>query len=144
MKKTKFPTQGAILCFAVIALVTSVSSGQENTTIWEGVYTAEQAARGESVYTETCIACHGQDLGGNSNSPGLVGMGFMFLWEGKTLGEFFGKIRSEMPTDRPGQLSTQDYLDVVAFILHKNAFPSGKSELSSSTNSLNEITILPK
>ena len=144
MKTSNLPTLRAIFGFAVIALVTGVSSGQENAVIWGGVYTAEQAARGETVYTETCIACHGQDLGGNSNSPGLVGMGFMFLWEGRTLGAFYGKIRSEMPTDRPGQLPAQDYLDVVAYILQKNAFPEGSEELPSSVETLDSISIVSK
>ena len=144
MKTSNLPSLSAILCFAVIAFVTSVSSGQGSTEIWAGVYTPEQAARGEAVYTETCIACHGQDLGGNSNSPGLVGMGFMFLWEGRTLGVFFEKIQAEMPTDRPGQLPMQDYLDVIAYILQKNAFPEGSEELPSSVEVLNSIEIVPK
>jgi len=144
MKTSNMPTLRAIFCFAMIALATAVSSGQENTAIWEGVYTAEQAARGETVYTEACIACHGQDLGGNSNSPGLIGMGFMFLWEGRTLGAFVEKIKAEMPTDRPGQLPAQDYLDVVSYILNKNAFPEGSEELPSSAEALDSISIVSK
>jgi mono/diheme cytochrome c family protein len=144
MKKTDLPPLRAIFCFAVAAVVTSVSSGQENTAIWEGVYTTEQAARGEAVYISSCISCHGQDLGGNSNSPGLVGMGFMFLWEGRTLGAFFEKIQAEMPTDRPGQLPTQEYLDVVAYILQKNAFPEGSEELSSSVEVLDSVSIVSR
>ncbi|MBL4729645.1 MAG: cytochrome c [Gammaproteobacteria bacterium] len=142
--KSKLPSLSLLFFSIVIALVMPVSSGQENTTIWKGVYTSEQAARGEIVYTEACIACHGQDLGGNSNSPGLIGMGFMFLWEGRTLGEFFEKIRSEMPTDRPGQLPVQDYLDVVAYILQKNAFPEGREAMSFNVAVLNSIEIVSK
>lgn len=144
MKIPNLPQLRAGFCFLVIAFVTNVSSGQENAAIWEGVYTAEQAARGEAVYTEACIACHGQDLGGNSNSPGLMGMGFMFLWEGRTLGALFETIQAEMPTDRPGQLPTQDYLDVIAYILQKNAFPEGGAEMPSSVASLNAISIVSK
>lgn len=144
MKTSNSSQLGAIFFVLVIVLATSFSSGQGNTAIWEGVYTAEQAARGESVYTEACIACHGQDLGGNSNSPGLVGMGFMFLWEGRTLGAFFETIQAEMPTDRPGQLPAQDYLDAVAYILQKNAFPEGSEELPSSIEALDSIFIVSK
>jgi len=127
--------------FAVALSLSSAGLTQDAASIWDGIFSAEQASRGEVVYTEACIACHGQDLGGNSNSPGLVGMGFMFLWEERTVGEFFEKIRSEMPTDRPGQLSIQNYLDVVSYILQKNAFPAGDTELSSDTASLDAITI---
>ena len=129
---------------AVALSLSAVSYAQDAGLIWDGVYSIGQASRGETVYSETCVSCHGQDLGGNSNSPGLVGMGFMFLWEGRTLGEFFEKIRSDMPTDRPGQLTQQNYLDVLAYILLKNAFPSRTEELSSNLDILNEITISSK
>ena len=119
-----------------------MANAQDAATDWDGVYSAEQATSGEPVYTQACIACHGQDLGGNSNSPGLTGMGFMFLWEGRNLGEFFEKIRSEMPTDRPGQLPVQDYLDVVAYILQKNAFPAGSVELPIDPDELARISII--
>lgn len=125
----------------ILTLSCGVSLAQEAASVWSGVYSAEQASRGEAVYTETCLACHGQDLGGNSNSPALKGMSFMFLWEGRTLGEFFEKIRSEMPTDRPGQLSAADYLSVVAYILQQNAFPAGAEELPSPGDALNAIAI---
>jgi S-disulfanyl-L-cysteine oxidoreductase SoxD len=134
-----------ILTSIVVALsLSAMSYAQDSDLIWDGVYSIDQASRGETVYSETCVSCHGQDLGGNSNSPGLVGMGFMFLWEGRTLGEFFEKIRSDMPTDRPGQLTQQNYLDVLAYILLKNAFPSRTEELSANLNILNEITISSK
>ena len=125
------------LCFL------SISYAQSG-TIWDGVYSSEQAERGELVYNNACIACHGQDLGGNSNSPGLVGMGFMFLWERRSLGDFFEKIREEMPTDRPGQLPAQDYVDVVAYILQANSFPVGDRELPHDVEVLNGIVIAPK
>lgn len=128
----------------VLAGFTGLSNGQSTTALWDGAYTAEQAQRGEQVYTSACIACHGQDLGGNSNAPGLVGMGFMFLWEGRTLGTFYEKIRAEMPTDRPGRLPQQDYLDVVAYILQANAFPAGDRELPTAAESLAEILISPR
>jgi S-disulfanyl-L-cysteine oxidoreductase SoxD len=134
-----------ILTSIVVALsLSAMSYAQDSDLIWDGVYSIDQASRGETVYSETCVSCHGQDLGGNSNSPGLVGMGFMFLWEGRTLGEFFEKIRSDMPTDRPGQLTQQNYLDVLAYILLKNAFPSRTEELSANLNILNGITISSK
>ena len=134
-----------ILTSIVVALsLSAMSYAQDSDLIWDCVYSIDQASRGETVYSDTCVSCHGQDLGGNSNSPGLVGMGFMFLWEGRTLGEFFEKISSDIPTDRPGQLTQQNYLDVLSYILFKNAFPSRTEELSANLNLLNEITISSK
>ncbi len=122
-------------------VITLGASAQQPSSTVDGIYTEEQASRGEAIYNVACIACHGLDLGGNSNSPGLVGMGFLFLWEGRSVGEFFEKIRSEMPTDRPGQLPAQDYLDVVAYILQKNSFPAAERELASDVETLSLIEI---
>jgi len=47
-----------------------------------------------------------------------------------------------MPTDRPGQLPAQDYLDVVAYILQKNAFPAGSVELPIDPDELARISII--
>lgn len=129
---------------AVLAGLAGASAAQESSPIWEGVYSAEQASRGAAVYSAACIACHGQDLGGNSNAPGLRGMGFMFLWEGRSLGEFFAKLRAEMPTDRPAQLPEQDYRDVVAYILQQNEFPAAAAELPLTLEALDAITIEAK
>lgn len=129
------------LSVLTLCCASTLSFAQDDNRIWEGIYTDEQASRGREIYTEACIACHGQDLGGNSNSPGLKGMSFMFLWEGRNLGEFYEKIRAEMPTDRPGQLPAQDYIDVIAYILAQNAFPSGNVELPPNPEMLAGITI---
>ena len=110
-------------------------------TIWDGVYTDEQARRGAEQYSARCASCHAADLRGNSNAPGLLGMAFMFLWEGRTLGELYTKMRNEMPTDQPGSLSAGTYADLLAFILKSNDFPSGDQELASTPQALEAYTI---
>lgn len=134
----------ALIFLTYLVSLAATGIAQDNTSVWDEIFTEEQAERGEYVYTEACIACHGLDLGGNSNSPGLTGMSFMFLWEGRSVGELFEKIRAEMPTDRPGQLPLQDYLDVTAYILLKNAFPAGDEELPATVETLSAIKIVPK
>jgi len=59
---------------------------QNGTSIWSGIYTEAQAARGQEVYNSTCSSCHAGDLRGNSNAPSLTGMSFMFLWERRSVG----------------------------------------------------------
>lgn len=118
-----------------------VSRAQSSNTIWEGVYTVAQAERGAEQYSARCASCHAADLRGNSNSPSLLGLSFMFIWEGKSLGEIYSKMRNEMPTDQPGSLSAQTYSDILAFILRANEFPAGSTELESNAAALNQITI---
>lgn len=108
-------------------------------TVWDGVYNEAQAERGQVLYTEGCAGCHAPDLRGDNTSPSLVGMSFTFLWGGSTLGSLFERIQEGMPPDRPGTLSAQTYRDILAFILRKNRYPTGDTELES--DRLNHILI---
>ena len=107
----------------------------------DGIYTEEQASRGAEEYAARCASCHSADLRGNSNSPSLIGLSFMFIWEGRTLGELFTKMSTEMPTDQPGSLSQQSYSAILAFILKSNDFPAGDKELASNASILESISI---
>ena len=120
------------------------SSAQPLPSIWNGLYTEAQASRGQEVYRAYCTSCHSEDLRGNSNAPSLIGMSFMFLWETRPLGTLFEKIQSEMPTDRPGSLSEQNYLDVVSYIMQVNSFTTGSDELVDDIDWLNQVVITPK
>ena len=110
-------------------------------SIWSGSYTEAQAERGAEDYSARCAACHGADLRGDSHAVGLVGMGFMFLWEGKSLGELYSTIRNDMPQDQPRSLSKGSYEDILAFIQKSNKFPAGDTELESGENALDKLMI---
>ena len=130
------------LCLLVIlTFPLSVGYSQPLNSISDGIYTLAQAERGAEQYAARCASCHSADLRGNSNSPSLRGMAFMFIWEGKSVGELFTKMRSEMPTDQPGGLSANTYADILAFILQINEFPDGSEELATNEVLLNQITI---
>jgi cytochrome c553 len=109
--------------------------------IWEGVYTVEQAKRGGSEYQTECASCHGEDLIGQDMSPSLVGIGFIFKWEGKNLQELYASMRYGMPQTAPGSLSNSAYADLTAFLLSRNGYPFGASELSVNENELAKIEI---
>lgn len=113
-------------------------------TVWDGVYTEEQAARGRAEYLKSCASCHAADLRGGSTAPSLVEESFAFLYDGTTVGELYGRIRMLMPSDRPGSLSTESYRDVVALILQANKFPPGKMELDSDPEALKQIRVATK
>ena len=132
----------ARLCLLLkLFLLQSIGYAQSFSSIGDGIYTVAQAERGAEQYAARCASCHSADLRGNSNSPSLRGMAFMFIWEGKSVGELFTKMRSEMPTDQPGGLSASTYADILAFILQINEFPDGSEELATNEVLLNQITI---
>jgi len=128
-----------LLWTAVLPL--GLVSAQGSNSIWDGIYTDAQAERGAEEYAARCASCHAADLRGDSNSPSLLGMSFMFIWEGRTLGELFDRISTEMPTDQPGSLSAQSYAAILAFILRSNEFPAGNTELASTEAALSGIAI---
>jgi hypothetical protein len=101
----------------------------EPRSVWDGVYTEEQAKRGEPLYYHDCSSCHGEKLQGDDNSPALAGTDFFSDWNGLTLGKLFDKIRLTMPRDGPSQVSNPEKADILAYILSVNKFPAGKTEL---------------
>ena len=103
---------------------------EERTTVWDGVYTAEQAARGKLVYDGNCGACHLPDMSGSDEARPLAGERFMQDWREDTLHTLFVRIRNLMPFDEPATLSEEAYLDSVAYILEFNGFPAGERELT--------------
>ena len=135
-----------LLTLGVLAALAFPTLGwsQSDSNIWHGVYSEEQAMRGAITFAEVCTACHSEDLRGDSNSPSLVGVSFMFLWEQRSLAELFVKMRSEMPTSNPGSLSDDSYRDLVAYLLKMNRFPAGEHDLSSDPGELERFVIMPK
>jgi quinoprotein glucose dehydrogenase len=110
-------------------------------TVWDGVYTEEQATRGRMQYTQRCASCHASDLRGDSTAPSLIEESFSFQWGDATVGELFERIRTLMPSNRPNSLSSQSYRDIVAFILQSNKFPPGENELDPEADALRQILI---
>ncbi|MFW7270076.1 c-type cytochrome [Gluconacetobacter sp. Hr-1-5] len=91
-------------------------------------FTAEQAQHGADLYRTACAMCHGADLGGNFQTPSLKGR-LVASWAGTPLSRLTGYIQRAMPLMAPGTLSTEDATALVAFLLHENGAPPGKSPL---------------
>src|SRR3989442_1236186 len=69
-------------------------SGVGAKTVWDGVYADSQATSGQAIFTETCAACHGENLAGGlgEGAPPLVGDKFMENWREDNLQSLFTKI----------------------------------------------------
>ena len=108
-------------------------------SVWDGVYTPEQAKRGEGLYSQGCLRCHGQDLMGGEMAPALSDGQFRSNWDGVPVGELFERIRVSMPADSPGSLSRQQYADILAYVFFKGGFPAGTTELATRTEMLQVV-----
>jgi mono/diheme cytochrome c family protein len=131
----------AIVCLAAVCAAVSAVRAQDATrSVWDGVYTDQQAKRGEPKYRESCADCHGDDLEGDAEAPALSGAMFQTNWEGLPLGSLFQRIRRDMPLNKyVGTLSPSVNADILAYILKINRFPQGGAELSHAPELLNQI-----
>ena len=110
-------------------------------SVWDGVFTAEQSARGAKLYAQNCASCHGTSLTGGESAPPLTGGAFSSNWYGLTVGDLFERIRNTMPADRPGRIQRQQNADILSFILSMNRFPTGATELPTQTELLKQIRL---
>src|SRR5687767_3904751 len=94
----------------------------------DGFYTKAQATRGEGLYDANCASCHGLRLESGVAAP-LKGSRFMAKWgKGHSVDELYYITRTQMPYGAGGKLSSQQYIDIVAYILKMNGYPQGKRE----------------
>ena len=114
--------------------------GQDK-SVWDGVYTDEQAKRGETAYAEKCSACHGNDLSGAGFAPALNGETFAQSWVDRKLDELADRIKDTMPADKPGSLAPETNIDIVAFLLKSNGYGAGTRPLPAESIDLQQITI---
>jgi mono/diheme cytochrome c family protein len=122
-------------------MLAALVGAQTSRSVWDGVYTSEQAKRGAALYSNECASCHGSTLNGGESAPPLTGGEFFSNWDGLTVGDLFERIRTTMPADHPGKLTREQDADVLSFMLSVNRFPEGKTELDHRSEVLKQIRL---
>ena len=128
----------AVLGTALAALLLASGSPAISRGTQAGVYTAAQAEAGSRVYAIKCAMCHGAQLEGTVEVPGLVGK-FVANWGGRPLGNLFDYLGRAMPQTAPGTLTPQENAELIAFILRENGAPAGNRVLPSESAALQRI-----
>ena len=128
---------------AVIFVMTAAVAAQDSKTVsvWSGVYTDEQAKRGEVVSNKLCTSCHGPELSGGEAGPALVGLEFIANWNNLTVADFYDRTHATMPADSPGTMTAQQTSDVIAYVFKLNKYPAGKAELPTDLAALKDVKI---
>jgi S-disulfanyl-L-cysteine oxidoreductase SoxD len=125
---------GAVVMLAVMSSrVRAQDTVPKPLTTMSGVYTNEQATRGQETYTSICLSCH--SLAEQS------GANFSKKWVGFPLWDLYDYISVNMPQSDPGTLTPKEYAQVVAYLLKINGMPAGKDEVPSDTLSLKKIKV---
>jgi mono/diheme cytochrome c family protein len=125
---------------AIIPVIAGAARAQDSTAappaeraLTSGVFSEQQAQRGEGVYRTSCQSCHAKTE--------YTGDKFKVGWVSKTVYDIFDSIRTLMPDDNPGSLERQQYIDVVAYIFSLNAYPAGASDLPADDDGLKKLRI---
>jgi len=136
---------GLMLAFSYQAsAVPGAQDGAKARTVWDGVYSKDQAGRGQAKYMQVCSNCHQGDLTGSDQAPGLAGGDFLDRWDGQSVGDLADRIRTSMPLDDVGSLNVQSSADLTAFLLQANNFPAGQDELQPDRSAMKAVTIKRK
>src|SRR5271165_673439 len=138
--KFKFVTLAIIVLAAMGAGYSTLrAQSSDSRSVWDGVFTEEQAKRGQPAYNENCSSCHGDTLSGGEMAPALAGGDFLSNWNGLTVGDLYDRIRTTMPLNRPGKLTREMNADILAYIMRANQFPTGTTELAHQSEVLKQI-----
>jgi mono/diheme cytochrome c family protein len=122
----------AAWCWSWIAVShTAAQSTQPPKSTMSGVYTEQQAAKGEETYMNFCVGCHA--------AGSYASKDFAMEWEQRPVAELFDLLATKMPKGDPGSLTRREYTDVVAYMLKINKVPSGSVALPEDYASLAKI-----
>lgn len=116
---------------AAAAAAAPATSGSDESSTLDGVYTEAQALRGRKVFEDTCSACHQTEDWQDDL--------FLARWEGESVYRFWYYIYETMPDDMPPYaLPREQVSDVMTYILQLNGLPSGDTELGSDDDSIDQ------
>jgi hypothetical protein len=134
---------GATIVFCIASMFAPVVA-QQKRSVWDGVYTAAQAERGQKAFIKSCGGCHRDDLSGGDDEPALRGTNFVAKWQDASVAELYDFVASNMPRNNPGSLPLPTCIDIVSFILSANEMPVGPMELPTDIETLQQIVFTKK
>jgi mono/diheme cytochrome c family protein len=111
------------------------ATGSTPASVLEGVFTSDQAARGQQVFQNVCASCH--------TVAEHTGRQFAEKWGTSRVGEMFDLISNTMPDGDPGSLKPAEYASIIAFFLKETGYPEGKQELPADSAVLMNVRIEP-
>ena len=130
-----------LMGYGAVAVALSAQSATPGRSVWDAIYSQDQAKRGQAKYAQVCSACHQADLSGNDQAPSLAGGEFLDRWNDQSVGDLADRIRLTMPQDDIGSLNVQMSADITAYLLQANSFPAGQDELKPDRSAMKSVVI---
>lgn len=145
---------------------TKVAEPLNSVGVSRAYYTDAQAERGRGYFYGSCGACHTAEPGAkNGTMPRSSGVGWhrgadnsLALFVGErwlssasgipgrpqrwsTVADLYNKIHRTQPAYDVAGLSSQTYLDIIAFLLKQNGLPGGNQELTADLSQMRNMTL---
>ena len=137
-------TTAGLIAYGAVAIAVSAQGAAPAKSVWDGVYSQDQAKRGQGKYAEVCSQCHQGDLSGSDQAPSLAGGEFLDRWNDQSVGDLADRIRLTMPLDNIGSLNVQMSADITAYLLQANNLPAGQEELKADRSAMKAVVIKRK
>ncbi len=128
LSATRYALGIACCAFVIVAVSSTAGDARQLRPLTAGVYSAEQATRGQELYQAECESCHGVEMEGSIGPP-MVGDVFLSNYSARPLTALVDKIQVTMPFQNAGSLSRQQSIDLATYILQTGEFPAGQAEL---------------
>jgi hypothetical protein len=126
------------LCLATVVLASQPrrvdaqdTSAVDSVAIIAAASAAQQLERGEQWFYARCLECH--------EVASLANPDFRLKWGGRSVFDLFERIRSTMPENEPGSLTSGTYTSIIAYLMRLNGMPVGTSLLSSDSTALASV-----
>jgi hypothetical protein len=143
MNNWSVKARGVLSLFGICWLAGAATCvlGQSATapSVLDGVFTEEQAVRGQALYYQHCLQCHGETMAGVDKAPPLAGPQFGSTWNNAPLAALVARIQT-MPPDKPASLPREEMVDILTYVLWYNGLPLGEQPLGTEQEVLTHMT----
>ncbi len=138
MNRKVFNVFGKLMGVAALVFGVSFTSEADGPA-----FTKAQVNAGRTAYRNACAKCHGAKLEGAHPSPPLAGERFDQNWRGKSVDVLAFHVRRMPPAALADsvEVSDEDYINILAYILMSNGFEMGETALPSDLAALSGIKI---
>ena len=159
MKKIKMRTAflfTSTVSLAFLLTTTSRLAGQALKPVAKAYYSTRQAAIGKDLFNRNCASCHSLDpsappidMTGRkyddfgyalfSGTLSLAGTEFLQHWY--SVGDLYSKINMTMPTTNVHGLSSETYVNILAYLLEVIKFPASARDLVADGDAMKAMTL---
>ena len=86
-----------LVAYGAVGVAISAQGAAPAKSVWDAIYTQDQAKRGQAKYAQVCTQCHQADLSGSDQAPSLAGGEFLDRWNDQSLGDLADIVREFLP-----------------------------------------------